>query len=228
MLKLLFCYHPLLRWGYDVQILLVVKLFLGRFAVISGGKADFLRRGELGGTAMNKQSSRQASIESFKKDPDYAAEYLSCAWIRRPGRVYGCLASYRRCFWHESHSGNAKLNSKSLYSTLFSVGNLELRSFQAIFRAMGMRLSVTPLTLKSTNDLDSNILFDENMRQFEFWNETSSSLVYRLELKCDLRYLQRRSIIKEAVQPTFRTAGLGYAEILSDYGESGGKQCTIA
>lgn len=176
MLKLLFCYHPLLRWGYDVQILLVVKLFLGRFAVISGGKADFLRRGELGGTAMNKQSSRQASIESFKKDPDYAAEYLSCAWIRRPGRVYGCLASYRRCFWHESHSGNAKLNSKSLYSTLFSAGNLELRSFQAIFRAMGMRLSVTPLTLKSTNDLDSNILFDENMRQFEFWNETSSSL----------------------------------------------------
>lgn len=76
MLKLLLCYHPLPRWGYDVQILLVVKLFLGRFAVISGGKADFLRRGELGRTVMNKPSTREASIESFKKDPDSSAEYL--------------------------------------------------------------------------------------------------------------------------------------------------------
>ncbi len=78
MLKLLLYYHPLPRWGYGVQILLFVKLFLGRFAVISRGKVDFLRRRELGETAMNKPciSHEEATIESFKKYPDYAAEYL--------------------------------------------------------------------------------------------------------------------------------------------------------
>lgn len=76
MLKLLLCYHPLPRWGYDVQILLVVKLFLGRLAVISGGKVDFLCREELRGTALNKLSTREAIIESSKKDLDSSAEYL--------------------------------------------------------------------------------------------------------------------------------------------------------
>ena len=76
MLKLLLCYHPLLRWEYNIQIVLVVKLFLGRFAVISGGKVDFLCREELRGTAQKKLSTREASIEGFKKDSDYAAEYL--------------------------------------------------------------------------------------------------------------------------------------------------------
>ena len=68
--------------------------------------------------------------------------------------------------------------------------------------------------MKSANDLDSNILFDENMRQFEFWNEISSSLVYRPELQGGLLCLQQWNPIKEAMQPTFRTAGQGYAEII--------------
>lgn len=72
--------------------------------------------------------------------------------------------------------------------------------------------------MKSANDFDSSILFDENMRQFELKNKTSSSLVYRPKLKGGLRCFQRRSIIKETVQPRFRTAGQGYAKILSDYG----------
>ena len=74
MLKLLLYYHPVPRWRYGVQILLFVKLFLERFAVISRGKIDFLGRRELGGTAMNKPciSHEEATIESFKKDPDYA------------------------------------------------------------------------------------------------------------------------------------------------------------
>lgn len=38
------------------------------------------------------------------------------------------------------------------------------------------------------------------------------------ELQGGLRCLQRRNIIKEAVKPTFRSAGPGCAEILSDYG----------
>lgn len=155
MLKLLLYYHPLPRWGYDVQILLIVKLFLGRFAVISGGKADFLRRGELGGTAMNKQSTRQASIESFKKDPDYAAEYLKA--VLEYGDQEELMIALRCiavAFGMKAIAETAKLNSKSLYSALFSAGNPELRSFQAIFGAMGIHLSVIPLVheMKSAND----------------------------------------------------------------------------
>ena len=40
---------------------------------------------------------------------------------------------------------SSKLNPKTLYRTLSSAGNPELRSFQAILGAMGMRLAVTPL-----------------------------------------------------------------------------------
>ena len=40
---------------------------------------------------------------------------------------------------------SSQLNPKTLYRTLSPVGNPELRSFQAILGAMGMRLAVTPL-----------------------------------------------------------------------------------
>jgi DNA-binding phage protein len=42
-------------------------------------------------------------------------------------------------------AGSSKLNPKTLYRTLSPAGNPELRSFQAILGAMGMRLAVTPL-----------------------------------------------------------------------------------
>ena len=139
MLKLLLYYHPLPRWRYGVQILLFVKLFLGRFAVISRGKIDFLGRRELGGTAMNKPciSHEEATIESFKKDPDMPLKALRL-----------CLkTATRKSLWLPCAVSPllAKLNSKSLYSALFSAGNPELRSFQSIFGAMGIRLTVTPL-----------------------------------------------------------------------------------
>ena len=39
----------------------------------------------------------------------------------------------------------AQLNPKTHYRTLSSSGNPELKSFQAILGAMGMRLAVTPI-----------------------------------------------------------------------------------
>jgi DNA-binding phage protein len=43
----------------------------------------------------------------------------------------------------------SRLNPKTLYGTLSSAGNLELRIFQAILVVTkGMRLAVTPLTQK--------------------------------------------------------------------------------
>ena len=40
---------------------------------------------------------------------------------------------------------SSKLNPKTLYRTLSLAGNPELKSFQAILGAMGMRLAVTSL-----------------------------------------------------------------------------------
>ena len=71
-------------------------------------------------------SHEEATIKSFKQDPDYAAEYLN---------AYGM----------KDVAESANLNPKTLYRTLSSAGNPELRSFQAILGAMGMRLAVTPL-----------------------------------------------------------------------------------
>ena len=100
-------------------------------------------------------SYRQASIESFKKDPDYAAEYLKA--VLEYGDQEELMIALRCiavAFGMKAIAETAKLNSKSLYSALFSAGNPELRSFQAIFGAMGIHLSVTPLVheMKSAND----------------------------------------------------------------------------
>ena len=38
-----------------------------------------------------------------------------------------------------------RLNAKTLYRTLLPAGNPELRSFQAILGALGLRLAVTPV-----------------------------------------------------------------------------------
>ena len=64
-------------------------------------------------------------------------------------------------------------------------------------------------------------------REFGSRNDTSSGLVYRPELKGDLCCLQLRNIIKKAMQPMFRTVSPGCAEILSDYGESGGNSLLL-
>ena len=97
---------------------------------------------------MNKPyiSHEEATIESFKKDPDYAAAYLNA--VLEDGDQEELMLALRRvasAFGMREVAENSKLNSKTLYRTLSSVGNPELRSFQAILGAMGMRLAVTPL-----------------------------------------------------------------------------------
>ena len=92
-------------------------------------------------------SHEEATIESFKKDPDYAAEYLNA--VIEDGDQEELMLALRRvasAFGMKDVAKTAQLNPKTLYRTLSPTGNPELRSLQAILGAMGMRLAISPLT----------------------------------------------------------------------------------
>ncbi|MDR2054642.1 MAG: addiction module antidote protein [Desulfovibrio sp.] len=91
-------------------------------------------------------SHETATIESFKRDPEFAAEYLNSVF--EDGTQEELMLALRRiadAFGMKDVAETAKLNPKTLYRTLSPAGNPELRSFQAILGAMGMRLAVIPL-----------------------------------------------------------------------------------
>ena len=91
-------------------------------------------------------SHEEATIESFKKDPEYAAEYLNA--VLEDGTQEDLMLALRRvaaAHGMKDVAETAQLNPKTLYRTLSSSGNPELKSFQAILGAMGMRLAVTPI-----------------------------------------------------------------------------------
>ncbi|MDR2819274.1 MAG: addiction module antidote protein [Desulfovibrio sp.] len=92
-------------------------------------------------------SHEEATIASFRRDPDFAAEYLNT--VLEDGTQEELMLALRRiaeAFGMKDVAETANLNPKTLYRTLSPAGNPELRSFQAILGAMGMRLAVTPLT----------------------------------------------------------------------------------
>ncbi|MDR1659393.1 MAG: addiction module antidote protein [Desulfovibrio sp.] len=91
-------------------------------------------------------SHEEATIESFRKAPDYAAEYLNA--VLEGGDQEELMLALRRvasAFGMKDVAETANLNPKTLYRTLSPAGNPALKSFQAILGAMGMRLAVTPL-----------------------------------------------------------------------------------
>jgi len=88
----------------------------------------------------------EATIESLKKDPEYSAEYLNA--VLEDGTQEELMLALRRiaaAYGMKDVADTAKLNVKTLYRTLSPAGNPELKSFQAILGAMGLRLAVTPL-----------------------------------------------------------------------------------
>jgi probable addiction module antidote protein len=93
------------------------------------------------------RSHEDATVESFRKDPAFAAEYLNSILedgdqeelmiaLRRMAKAFGGV---------QKLAGQAKLNANTLYRTLSPKGNPELRSLRAVLRAMGMQLTVRPL-----------------------------------------------------------------------------------
>ena len=93
------------------------------------------------------RSHEEATVESFRKDPVFAAEYLNS--ILEDGDQEELMVALRRMSEAfggvQSLAGKAKLNANTLYRTLSPKGNPELKSLRAVLRAMGMQLTVRPL-----------------------------------------------------------------------------------
>ena len=89
----------------------------------------------------------EAKVESFRKDPAYAAEYLNA--VLADGDQEEVMVTLR--YLAEAFGGvsglaeKTDLNATTLYRTLSPKGNPELRSLTSILKAMGMRLAVQPI-----------------------------------------------------------------------------------
>ncbi len=96
------------------------------------------------------RSHEEATIESFRKDPLFAAEFLNAVLddgdqeelmlaLRRMSKSFGGVTKL---------ASKSKLNPNTLYRTLSRRGNPELKSLKALLNAMGMQLTVRPLERK--------------------------------------------------------------------------------
>ncbi len=92
------------------------------------------------------RSHETATIESLGRDPAFAAEYLSA--VLADGDQEELMLALRRvagaCGGVTKLARRADLNGTTLYRTLSSSGNPELKSLIALLRAMGLQLAVRP------------------------------------------------------------------------------------
>lgn len=97
--------------------------------------------------ALPFRNHEEATIASFRKDPQFAAEYLNS--VLEEGDQEELLVALRymaKAFGGVSRlAEQAELNVTTLYRTLSPKGNPELKSLTALLKAMGMRLAVQPL-----------------------------------------------------------------------------------
>ena len=92
------------------------------------------------------KAHEDATIESFRRDPAFAAEYLNA--VLEDGDQTELLTALR--YMAGAFGGVAgladqtALTASTLYRTLSPQDNPELRKLTAILKAMGMRLAVQP------------------------------------------------------------------------------------
>lgn len=88
-----------------------------------------------------------ATIESFRRDPKFAAAYLSGVLDDGDrGEIMVALRYMTNAFGGVSAvAQKTRLNTTTLYRTLSAKGNPELNSFMEIMKAVGMRILVEPL-----------------------------------------------------------------------------------
>lgn len=88
-----------------------------------------------------------ATVESFRQDPRFAAEYLDA--VLADGDQEEVLTALRymaKAFGGVRGLANGtQLNATSLYRTLSARGNPELKSLRSVLAQMGLRLSVRPI-----------------------------------------------------------------------------------
>ena len=100
--------------------------------------------------AAPSRSHETATVESFRKDPSYAAEYLNAVLadgdqeevmlaLRRLSKAFGGISKLAK---------ETDLNATTLYRMLSPKGNPELKSLTVLLRALGMQLAVRPLPQK--------------------------------------------------------------------------------
>src|SRR5215470_6994837 len=100
--------------------------------------------------AAPSRSHEIATVESLRRDPQFAAEYLNAVLVdgeqeevmlalRRLSQAFGGVSTVAK---------QADLNATTLYRTLSPKGNPELKSLTALLRALGMQLVVRPLPQK--------------------------------------------------------------------------------
>ena len=110
-------------------------------------KPDDGSRSPLAGGGTVSRDHAEATVESFRRDPRFAAEYLNAVLadgdqaelmlaLRYMAQAFGGVSGL---------ASSAGLNATTLYRTLSPSGNPELRSIRALLEAMGMRLAVQPL-----------------------------------------------------------------------------------
>ncbi len=96
---------------------------------------------------MGTRSHEEATVESFREDPEFAAEYLN--QVLEDGDQDELMVALRRLAGAFGGVGEiaeaADLNATTLYRTLSQRGNPELKSLTAILKAMGLRIAVQPL-----------------------------------------------------------------------------------
>ncbi len=89
----------------------------------------------------------EATIESFRRDPKFAAAYLNA--VLDDGDRAEIMTALR--YLTDAFGGvpavaeKTHLNTTTLYRTLSAKGNPELKSFMEIMKAVGMRILVEPL-----------------------------------------------------------------------------------
>lgn len=90
----------------------------------------------------------EATIESFRRDPKFAAAYLNAVLDEGDrAEIMTALRYITDAFGGVSTvAQKTRLNSTTLYRTLSAQGNPELNSFMEIMKAVGMRILVEPLS----------------------------------------------------------------------------------
>lgn len=98
-------------------------------------------------TGEPSRSHDDATVESFRRDPAFALDYLNDVFADGDEReVMLALRRIAQAFGGVSEvATKAALNPKTLYRTLSADGNPELKTLVPLLRALGMRLGVAPM-----------------------------------------------------------------------------------
>jgi probable addiction module antidote protein len=101
-------------------------------------------------TTSLSRSHEAATVESLRKDPQFAAEYLNA--VLADGDQEEVMLALRRlskaCGGVSQLAKATALNATTLYRTLSPKGNPELKSLTVLLRALGLQLAVRPLPQK--------------------------------------------------------------------------------